>query len=229
VFNLDLNAASAGNDRFKLIFKPDTSTVTKITSFAGISSTKNIVLNWNTNKEKNIAYYTIEKSTDQVKYTTLKPKQILANNNNTGFNTYTLIDQNPKVGYNYYRVSMVDSNGVKKTYSEIISVLYKKKHFANSSDIESPIVQKTVFSNLEQIALFPNPANDQVSLRIFTDEDENNLVEICDITGKIISKFDVASQEVYTLDIKSFEKGLYFIRSISEKSGKSFTTKLIKE
>jgi|GEM_PF-2969379 len=229
IFNLDLNAASAGNDRFKLIFKPDTSTATKITNFSGISVNKNIVLNWSTNKEKNIAYYTVEKSYDQVRFTSLKPKQVIAYNNNSGFNSYSIIDNSPKNGYNYYRVTMVDSNGVRKTYAEVVAVQWKKKHLTESGNVESPIAQKTTFSDVEQIAIFPNPAQNNVSLRIYTDLEENNLVEICDITGKIISKFEVPSQEIRNIDISTLEKGLYLIRSVSEISGKQFTTKLIKE
>ncbi len=229
VFDLDLNAGSAGNDRFKLIFKPDTSTVTRFTNFSGVKKSKNIEVTWSTNKEKNIAYYIVEKSIDQVKYNTLKPKQIIALNNSSSFNSYSIIDRNPSLGYNYYRVSMVDSNGIKKTYSEIVSVRWTKKHTAETPIAESPFAQKTVFSNQEQIALFPNPASDNVSIRIFTDFDENNKVEICDISGKIISIFDVASQEIFNLDISKLEKGLYFIRSISDITGKSFTSKFIKE
>lgn len=229
IFNLDLNAASAGNDRFKLVFKPDTSTFTKITNFSGITANKNIVLNWSTNKEKNIAYYTVEKSYDQVRFTSLKPKQVIANNNNSGFNSYSIIDNNPRNGYNYYRVTMVDSNGVRKTYAEVVAIQWKKKHLTESGSVEIPIAQKTTFSNHEQISIFPNPAQNNVSLRIYTDFEENNLVEICDITGKIISKFEVPSQEIRNIDISTLEKGLYLIRSVSETSGKQFTTKLIKE
>lgn len=229
VFNLDANAASAGNDRFILVFKPDTSTTTQITNFYGKALSKNIEVSWNTNKEKNIAYYTVEKSLDQVKYTALKPRQILANNDNSGYNKYSIIDNNPTTGYNFYRVSIVDSNGIKKTYSETIAIKWKKTNTAENAIVESPISQRTIFSNEEQIALFPNPASDVVSVRIFTDFDENNKVEICDLTGKLISKFDVASQEIYTLDISKLEKGLYLIRSISEITGKSFTSKFIKE
>lgn len=230
IFDLDLNAGSAGNDRFKLIFKPDTSTVTRITNFFGQAKSRNIDITWSTNKEKNIAYYTVEKSINQVKYNTLKPKQIIALNNNSGFNSYTIIDNNPTPGYNYYRVSMVDSNGIKKTYSEIIAIQWKKKHSnAETPIVETPMQQKTVFSNEEQISLFPNPASNFVSIRIFTDFDENNKVVICDLSGKIISKFDVSSQEIYNLDISKLEKGLYLIRSISDITGKSFTSKFIKE
>lgn len=227
VFNLDLNAASAGNNRFMLIFKQDTTSVTKITSFSSKLNSKNIELKWNTNKEKNVAYYVVERSLDQIKFTTLKPKQVVAYNNGNGYNAYSIIDANPVLGYNYYRVSIVDSNGVKKTYSEIIAVQWKKNHHHNAT--ESPIVQKTIFDNYEQIALFPNPASDNISIRIFTDLDEMNTVQITDINGKEILKISVASQEIYNLDISNLEKGLYLIRSLSEKSGKSFTSKFIKE
>jgi hypothetical protein len=59
--------------------------------------------------------------------------------------------------------------------------------------------------------------------------DEMNSVQITDINGKEIIKLSVASQEIYNLDISNLEKGLYLIRSLSEKSGKSFTSKFIKE
>lgn len=228
VFNLDANAASAGNDRFKLIFKPDTTTITKITNFYGKINPKNIELHWVSNKEKNIAYYTIEKSLDQVRYYPLKTKKVLANNNGSGYNLYTLVDQNPILGYNYYRVILVDSNGVKTVYPETISFLWRKKHKDNVNS-ESPTFERTVFSDNDQISLFPNPATNFINIRIFTDTEENNTIQITDISGRLVASFKVASQEFYNFDTSNLEKGLYLIRSLSDKSGKSFTSKFIKE
>ncbi len=45
-------------------------------------SGRSVILNWITNKEKNNAYYTVEKSLNQRNYTSLKPNQVLAYNNN---------------------------------------------------------------------------------------------------------------------------------------------------
>lgn len=227
VFNLDANAASAGNDRFKLIFKPDTSTVTKINNFYGQVNASNISVHWNTNKEKNIAYYTVEKSTDLKKFSLMKPNQVVALNNNSGYNLYNIIDTKPTKGYNYYRVSMVDSNGNKSTYGEIISVLWTKQNAAVAEN--KNIQQRTIVGGTEDITIYPNPASDFISFNVFTDTEEYHLVHICDINGRILSTERVASYENKILDVSNLEKGLYLIRSISETSGKSLTSKFIKE
>lgn len=227
VFNLDANVASAGNDRFKLILRPDTSTVTRINSFNANVIAKRIALTWNTNTERNISHYTVEKSLNQRTYTTLKPKEIVANNNNSSYNEYSINDLNPTKGYNYYRVVMVDSNGVRKVYPEIIAVYYNPKTSANAQKIVSNT--NTQFDSENKIAVFPNPANNSTNITIYTDTEEQNLVSIFDLSGKLVLQFEQASQEMNNIDISNLEKGLYLVQSISVKTGKSFTSKFIKE
>lgn len=227
VFNLDANVASAGNDRFKLILRPDTSTVTRINSFNASVLSKRIALTWNTNTERNISHYTVEKSTNQRTYTTLKPKEIAASNNNSSYNEYSINDLNPTKGYNYYRVVMVDSNGVRKVFPEIISVFYDPKVNANAQKVVS--TNNTQFDSEDKIAVFPNPANNNTNITIYTDTDEQNLVSIFDLSGKLVLQFEQASQEMNNIDISNLEKGLYLVQSISNKTGKSFTSKFIKE
>jgi hypothetical protein len=227
VFNLDASVASAGNDRFKLILRPDTSTVTRINSFNANVISKRISLTWNTNTERNISHYTVERSVNQRTYTTLKPKEIAASNNNSSYNEYSINDLNPTKGYNYYRVVMVDSNGVRKIYPEIISVYYDPKANTNAQKVVSTI--NTQFDSENKIAVFPNPANNNTNITIYTDTEEQNLVSIFDISGKLVLQFEQASQEMNNIDISNLEKGLYLVQSISNKTGKSFTSKFIKE
>lgn len=227
VFNLDLNTASAGNDRFKLILRPDTSTVTRINSFNASIVSKRVALTWNTNTERNISHYTVEKSVNQRTYTTLKPREISAYNNNSSFNQYSINDLNPTKGYNYYRVVMVDSNGARKVYPEIIALYYDPKANANAQKIIS--TNATQFDSDNRIAIFPNPAANATNITIYTDSDELNTVTIFDISGKLIMQFEQSSQEMNNIDISNLEKGLYLVHSISKTTGKSYTSKFIKE
>lgn len=227
VFNLDINAASAGNDRFKLILRPDTSTVTRINNFSANVASKRVHLKWNTNTERNIAYYTVEKSINQRVFTTLKPKEISANNNNSSFNEYSLVDLNPTKGYNYYRVVMVDNQGNRTVYPEIIAIYFDPKATNSAQKIVS--TTNTAFDGEDKIAIFPNPATTVAAISIYTDAEENNTVYIYDINGKLVMQYSQASQEIKNLDISNLEKGLYLIKSISERTGKSFSSKFIKE
>lgn len=227
VFNLDANNASAGNDRFKLILRPDTSTVTRINSFNANIISKRVALTWNTNTERNISHYTVEKSLNQRTYTSLKPKQVSAYNNNSSFNQYSINDLNPSKGYNYYRVVMVDSNGVRKVYPEIIAIYYDPKANANAQRVIS--TNATQFDSENKIAVYPNPANNYTNITIYTDTEEQNLVSIFDISGKLMMQFELSSQEMKNIDISNLEKGLYLIQSISATTGKLFTSKFIKE
>lgn len=227
VFDLDLNAASAGNDRFKLIFMPDTTTATRITNFYAAASGKKININWIANREIKISHYVVEKSLDQRKYSVMKPVQINAYNNNESYNLYSIVDNAPTKGYNYYRVSMVDSNGNKKPYGEIIAVNYDPK--GNSSVQAIVDNNKTVFDSENKISVFPNPANSSTTTTVYTDEIENNTIEIYDINAKLVLKYEQLSGENRTIDISNLEKGLYLIRSVSANTGKSYTSKFIKE
>jgi Secretion system C-terminal sorting domain len=227
VFTLDLNAASAGNDRFKLILRPDTSTKTSIKNFSANVQNKRVNLTWNTNKERNIAYYTVEKSTNSRTYHALKPNQVLALNNGSSYNTYTINDVKPSKGNNYYRVIMVDSNGNRSIYQEIIVVNYDPKATTNAQRVASTTSEALLGEH--RIAVYPNPANSNTNITIYTDAEESNVVSIYYLTGKLVMQFEQESMEMKNIDLNNLEKGLYLIQSVSKLSGKTYKAKFIKE
>ncbi len=100
------------------------------------------------------------------------------------------------------------------------AVLHQQKIVSNTN---------TQFDSENKISVFPNPANNSTNITIYTDTEEQNLVSIFDLSGKLVLQFEQASQEMNNIDISNLEKGLYLVQSISVKTGKSFTSKFIKE
>lgn len=83
---------------------------------------KNGVVNsikWKTIKEENSDFFTIERTVDGFNYeiiTTIKGA-----GNSTNENNYSIIDKGFKIGINYYRLKLTDSNG-QFYYSDLISI-----------------------------------------------------------------------------------------------------------
>ena len=76
--------------------------------------------------------------------------------------------------------------------------------------------------NGNSISLYPNPASEY----IIANTSGNGLLEIVDITGKLVLKKSIVKTS-QTIDIRSLEKGLYVVKFTSEKN--TFSEKLIIE
>ena len=72
------------------------------------------------------------------------------------------------------------------------------------------------------VVVYPNPSSGQVS---FDGVVENNLVEVMDITGRLI-KSETFSVTNHTIDLSSYQRGIYIYRIIDEQ-GRSQQGKLI--
>lgn len=88
-----------------------------LTSFTGASTGDGIKLNWTTASEKNNNYFEVEKSTDGVKFTKIATKNGAVNSNSVL--KYSIVDDNPSAGTNYYRLSQTDLDGTKETFKTI--------------------------------------------------------------------------------------------------------------
>ena len=100
------------------------------------------------------------------------------------------------------------------------------KHSQLSSDLSSPsastdgtplngcevILNSTKIDHFNSISVYPNPANNQISLTI-APEVHAHTVELLDITGKLVSGFNWNNQQqnTSTLDLSNLSKGLYVL------------------
>ena len=84
-------------------------------------------------------------------------------------------------------------------------------------------------SEISQITLFPNPASDITTLSYYTLTPQKIIIELTDISGKIIKTFvnEIPEPGPHSsiLDLKGIAKGIYFVKATS--NGERFSQKLI--
>ena len=164
-----------------------------------------VLVKWTTISEHNNEYFTIEHSSDGVHFTDIAKISSLGYTA-TGF-AYQFIDNKPCIGNNFYRIRMVDIV-MKSTYSEI------------------KIIQ--VSDNVQHmLSVFPNPAVNNISLKLNTNENEELKVEIYSATGnKELAKICIMQHQKTELDIENLKTGLYSVVAVTS-IGMQYTSKLI--
>ena len=138
----------------------------ELLSFNAISLKNKIELKWTTATEINNDYFTLEKSTDAVNFTTIATVKGAGNSNKVL--NYQHFDENPVIGINYYRLKQTDFDGAFK-YTQIISALY-----TNTVKTDAAILSvNSIYNN----SLFTS---------FFIPEAGNYTLDIYDITGKLL-------------------------------------------
>lgn len=148
-----------------------------------------IGLNWSTATETNNDYYTIEKTIDGKTFETVA----VIDGGGTSLNArnYSYNDQNPYLGISYYRLKQTDYDN-SSTHSEMRAVEYK-----NDIKLNFDIV--------------PNPSSGGFNLSFNSISEEDYVVEITDLSGKVIySNITKLSNEKLTID-NDFSVGMYLL------------------
>ena len=114
---------------------------------------------------------------------------------------YQYLDENPMEASNYYRLKQVDYDGSYE-YSEV-------KH------IEFEAYQG-------EISLFPNPATNQLSIKLPEQLDGTVQIEIFDASGKRVYQDNRSADYLQSrIDVRAFGAGHYMMRIRSEQGGSS--------
>ena len=84
-------------------------------------------------------------------------------------------------------------------------------------------------SNISQgegIKLYPNPANDVITVNLGSNFPSDKTLLVYDMYGKLVIEQDISNQSnLVNIDLSNYNKGLYFIKVVSELS--QFTEKII--
>ena len=153
-----------------------------------------VQLTWITASETNNDYFTIERSSDGIEFTSIGTMKGAGNSNQLLH--YQFSDDAPLSGLAYYRIKQTDFDGA-FSYSRIVSVDY--------DDIMEPL----------SVSVFPNPANDYITVkasRYFVDKK----YKIFNIMGTLIMEgalngisdrvyFGKLTAGMYLLDIDGME------------------------
>jgi hypothetical protein len=154
--------------------------------FQAQRSDKDVVLSWNKEDVKNLDYFDIENSTDGEHFSSIG--QAVKNIN--GRPDYSFIHSNAPQVKSYYRLKLVND----------------MKQFSYS-----PVQQVSGFGSALTIAVFPNPANEKVTL-IHPVKDHAALVQIIDISGSVLKSFQVAASKHETIiALKDLLPGQYVV------------------
>lgn len=163
---------------------------------------------WKTAQEKNVSHFEIEKSTDKTSFT--KIGDVNAVGNTAIITDYAFNDPAPYNGANYYRLKITDIDE-QYAYSNVILM----QSNSNTASLA---------------AIYPNPANESVTLELNAPLQENSLIEIFDALGRRVISTSVLLQKGYNksvLAIEQLTKGHYTIRL--QLNSTSVTRNFIKE
>ena len=165
-----------------------------------------IKLSWATASEYNNDYFIIEKSTDGLYWQIIAKVKGAGNSYST--TEYQVVDENPSPGLNYYRLSQVDYDG-KITYLKTTSIT----HETPSTSIKVLLNQQT----------------SEITLNIYTPARQNILLEITDITGRIVLINEIILKEgtnTFKFPFPQPERNMYILMINGENS--KYMSKLVK-
>jgi hypothetical protein len=170
-----------------------------ITSFTAVEQNKNIELNWNTAEEVNTKSFNVQHSTDGANFTNIGTVNAIG----FGANSYQFTDKSPVNGIDYYRIETLDKDGA-VSYSKVVSC-------------ELSVVSK-------QIAVYPNPSRDKVTIN------GNHIasVQVIDNIGRVVKVVTLKDATNPTLIVSGLASGIYHL-SIQTTDGKTSTIGFVKE
>lgn len=162
-------------------------------SFTGKYQSGSVLLNWNIANADHFSKFEVERSYDGRNFSTSGTVDYIP-----GLNGYAFNETATMSGDIYYRLKMVDLNGVSK-YSRIINV----------SVPELPVL----------VSVYPNPAGDYLTVTLHKSNPVSYPVRITDLTGQtVFTSFIPAGEMNYKLPVNKLTAGLYVltIKSDSE-------------
>ena len=142
-----------------------------------------VLLDWRVKDEVNMKQYDVERSVDGKSFTAIGTVS------NLGKETYSLIDPRPVIGINYYRLAMVESNGL-TNYSRIAAINVNDGKALHAS---------------------PNPVTGDLTVEVKGAIGAQAVIDIIDYTGKRVRTLSIPTGKV-TVDMSSLPTGVYVVQ-----------------
>ena len=158
-------------------------------------------LDWSTQTEYQLDYFSIERSEDVVVWDSLaqsKAAGISSSNIQYAYLDKAVFNSNdPSITY-YYRLKMVDENG-EFSYSPVRSVLFT--------------TSTTTFPDLNSFLVYPNPAQAGEAIQIKVQlPSKSYLVSLLDISGRILEQWEMTNGEKRLPLSEKLGAGLYLLQ-----------------
>ncbi|MBX2928702.1 MAG: T9SS type A sorting domain-containing protein [Saprospiraceae bacterium] len=154
---------------------------------------KTALLSWATATELNNDYMAVERSGDGLDWKEIG--RVSGAGTTTEPQTYSLLDENPMPGLNYYRLRQVDFDGVVEYFN---TVALDFRHF-----------------NLSPLTFnfFPNPAGDRITLRLSQRAVQDGELFLLDMQGRLLQRSVLPAGALqHELDLSNLPTGIYLVR-----------------
>ncbi|WP_299758249.1 T9SS type A sorting domain-containing protein [uncultured Pontibacter sp.] len=156
---------------------------------------KQVLLKWLTASEENNKEFVVERSADGKSFSAIGT--IAGAGTTTQAQQYSFIDNEPVLGTTYYRLKQVDFDG-EFAYSNIVFIQ------ANGTT-----------SQEQNLAVWPNPFDQQVTAEIFSKTAAEAIVELSDMQGQQVYRGTVQLKPGFNtleLPFKGLSSGMYILR-----------------
>jgi hypothetical protein len=186
-----------GSKRFRLVIHENPAYACQLLNFTGRMTNKftQVQLKWTTKNEQSYTNFTVERSTDNG-----KTYSVIGSLASSGLGAYSLLDKDPFVGENLYRLKQEDiDNSI--SYSNTVCINIDKTN-------------RIVF-------IYPNPAKSTICLAInapASTTDKFNIT-VSNSSG-IIVKRGVSAQAIWEANVSELLTGTYLIQVVNAKDNK---------
>ena len=119
----------------------------ELSDFSAQKEAQTSVLNWVTAREKDVSHFVIERSLDGINFNFIGEVQAMGTTNTTSY--YEWIDKAPAATMNYYRLKVVENDGLIQ-YSKIRAVSFDKETIAVR--LQPNPFRESLTINLESVA-----------------------------------------------------------------------------
>ncbi|MDX2284126.1 MAG: T9SS type A sorting domain-containing protein [Bacteroidia bacterium] len=167
-----------------------------------------IELRWNTYKELNNDFFSVERSPDARSFQQVG--EVPGAGTSSQPQTYTFTDANPPGGTVYYRIRQTDYDG-QHSFSAVVEAAWEAPAFS--------------------MYFFPNPVADQGTLRVMADQDGPAVIQVMDQQGRTVARAETglrAGQNDVEFAADTWAPGLYVVELRRSGGGAPVTLKVIK-
>ena len=170
--------------------------------FTALAMNDRVQLRWETTMERNNNFFTIERSADAIHFEEVARMEAIGNSNSSS--KYKWTDEAAMAGTSYYRLKQTDFD-LTSSYSRMIAV---------------------TISSLSGTIVYPNPAEDLVTVRDEIKQNTARSYQIFDTSGRIVEeKKPLGAQRM--IDLTQLLPATYIIRLDNSIEVKEF--KIIKK
>lgn len=178
----------------------------QLLSFVARKVEQTAFLEWTTVNEKNVDRFEVEKAVENngnfTTMSTLKAK----GGNSQQQQLYNYTDHHPVMGWNYYRLKIIEENG-NATYSRVVALLFDE--------------------NGNMVTLYPNPVKQQLYVSLNSDKAYSGSWRLTDVLGRLVNSQSMDVQKgsnLFTIDMQSLSSGSYTLQLDN-----GFVSKIVKE